>query len=118
MTKIFSEKLKRLMFEKNLKQEDFAKKIGVNQSHVSNWITGKRNPSIKTLNKIAKTLDVPISSLIENIEKNNLKFPYTISEQLKEIQNKIKDLEINFLKLEKDCNTRFSKLEIEISKRR
>ena len=118
MTKIFSEKLKRIMFEKNLKQEDFAKKIGVNQSHVSNWITGKRNPSMNTLNKIAKTLNIPISSLIENTGKNNLKNSNEFSEQIKEIQNKLKDLEINFLKLEKNYNVRLLKLENEILKRR
>lgn len=46
--------------EKNLSQQDLAKKIGTGQSAISRLESGNSNPSLKFIQKIAKALDTKI----------------------------------------------------------
>ncbi len=39
------EVIKNVMIEKNLSQEQFAGILGVNQTNVSQWLSGKKTPS-------------------------------------------------------------------------
>lgn len=50
----FGEKLKRLMFEFNVTQEDLARELGLDQSYISKLKLGKRNPSLKKLEMFAE----------------------------------------------------------------
>lgn len=61
-------KIKELRKSKNISQEKLADELGVSQAMVAQYESGKRNPKIETLNRIAKALTVDISSLVE--------FPY------------------------------------------
>ena len=54
----FTIKEKRL--EKNLSQEELARKIGIDQSDLSKIEKGISNPSIKMINRIAKGLDTKL----------------------------------------------------------
>lgn len=50
--------LKELMKEFDLNQTDFANKIGVKQSQVSEWLKGKSKPGYDNLKSICTNLDV------------------------------------------------------------
>lgn len=62
----FVEQLKKIMYERELNQEQVAKLIGSNQRVVSRWLTGIQNPSLSSVKKIAAALDLPINFFVEN----------------------------------------------------
>jgi len=59
-------KLKRLRLIKNLSQTELSDLSGVKQNFISEIESGIKNGSIKTLNSLAKALEVQISDLVEN----------------------------------------------------
>lgn len=61
---LVAERLKELMKETNLTQYALAKAIGVRQSNVSEWLSQKKEPSIKSLWLLADFFDVEIDFLI------------------------------------------------------
>ncbi len=70
----FSKQLKKIIFEKNITQKDLAEKLGVAQAMISQWLVGDRNPTLKTLKKLADALEVPVSYFIdENITNETAK---------------------------------------------
>ena len=58
-----SQKLKSLREERDLTQEELAKLAGLPQSHISRLEGGRHSPSMKTLQKLAKALDVEVGAL-------------------------------------------------------
>ncbi|MBR2377017.1 MAG: helix-turn-helix transcriptional regulator [Clostridia bacterium] len=54
----FSEILKEFLTENNLTQVEFAKKIGVKQSQVSEWLKGKAKPGYDILKSMAIAFNV------------------------------------------------------------
>jgi transcriptional regulator with XRE-family HTH domain len=53
----FAERLKEILKYNHISQNEFAKKIGMSQSIVNNYCTGRREPSLDALMLICKTLD-------------------------------------------------------------
>lgn len=62
----FGEKLKKLMFEFNVTQEDLARELGLDQSYISKLKLGKRNPSLKKLEMFAEYFKVPLNFFLQN----------------------------------------------------
>lgn len=62
------EKIKHLRLERNLTQKALANKCGMYESQIRKYETGKANPKIETLQKIAKALNVSINELRSDIE--------------------------------------------------
>lgn len=61
---------------KKMTQRDLAEKLDVTEVTVSRWLNGERDPSIETLNKIAKVLDTSASYFfIDNSRQNEDKMP-------------------------------------------
>lgn len=60
----FSEKLKELRIEKGLKQEELAKVLSVTQRKISYWETGKIEPDLLHLTKIADYFQVSVDYLL------------------------------------------------------
>ena len=60
----FSMILKDFLLENNLSQTDFAKKISVKQSQVSEWLSGKCKPGYDILKSIALTFDISADYLL------------------------------------------------------
>lgn len=58
MENSFSEILKDFLIENNLTQAEFAKKIGVKQSQVSEWLKGKAKPGYDILKSMALAFNV------------------------------------------------------------
>ena len=63
--KKLGEKIKRLRKEKGFTQEKLAELAKVDPKSIIAIETGKRNPTLKTINKIAIVLKVPLSSLLD-----------------------------------------------------
>ena len=60
----FGKKLKKVRLEKDLSQGDVARILGVHRSYVSGLERGVRNPSLLTVQKVAKALGVNAKTLI------------------------------------------------------
>lgn len=61
------EKIRHLRLERNLTQKTLANKCGMYESQIRKYETGKANPKIETLQKIADALNVPINELRSDI---------------------------------------------------
>lgn len=65
------EYISNLRREKNMTQEELAKKIYVTNKAVSRWETGKSLPEIETLYLLSKELDVSVNEILEAGNSNN-----------------------------------------------
>lgn len=63
------ERLNYLMKIESITQYALAKKLGICQSTVSNWLHGKKEPSIESLWKLADFFDVTVDYLIGRAEE-------------------------------------------------
>lgn len=61
--------IKHFRENKNITQEELAEKLCVTRQAVSNWETGKTEPDVDTLTKIASVLDVTVEELIYGFER-------------------------------------------------
>lgn len=55
-----SDKLSKILEEKNMTQKDFAKLVGKQESEVCRWLGGTHNFTLKTIAKISSVLDVDL----------------------------------------------------------
>lgn len=62
--------IKNLRLERNWSQAELAKKAGLSQSYIHDLETGTKTPTIRTLEKLAKALQVPIDELIDKFSGN------------------------------------------------
>ena len=60
----FGKKLKEVRLKKNLSQGDVARILGVHRTYISGLERGARNPSLLTVQKIAKALGINAKDLI------------------------------------------------------
>lgn len=65
---LVAERIKELMKDAGLKQKQFAEKIGVGQSTISEWLTKTNEPSINSLWLIADYFSVTVDYLIGRAE--------------------------------------------------
>lgn len=68
MLRTLGENIKKERIEKELSQEQLAEKTGLHRTYISQLERGLRNPTITTLSKITKVLNVSLDALIK---KNN-----------------------------------------------
>lgn len=61
---MIGQRIKALLKEKNFRQNSFARQIGVTEMSLSNWILGKSEPSLSTIQKIADALGISPAALI------------------------------------------------------
>ena len=67
ITKKFGNRVQSLRKEKKLSQEKFALLIGMDRPYYASVESGKRNISIKNIEKIANGFDISISELFKDI---------------------------------------------------
>lgn len=58
------EYIKKIRLEKGLSQKELGEKLGVSQQMIGQWETGKTNPKLETIHKIADALNVPLFELM------------------------------------------------------
>ena len=63
--KKFGENIKRIRLEKQMSQGDICRKLDLDRAYVSNIESGKRNPTLSTIEKIAKALGVSMDELLK-----------------------------------------------------
>jgi transcriptional regulator with XRE-family HTH domain len=106
----FGKKLKKLLEEKDITQTELAKMLNCRQSIISRWIKEvSSNPKKETIDKLAKTLQVPPSYFIEG-QKNFIENRGIIGDNnsnnfnadLKDFKIQLQDHEIRILKLENE----------------
>jgi len=61
----FGKKLREIRLKKKLSQGDIARILGVHRSYISGLERGRRNPSLVTVHKVAKALDVSTNELLK-----------------------------------------------------
>ena len=67
MNETFKNRLAEKLKSKGMKQKDLADALGVSEVTVSRWLSGERNPSMGTVEKIANALETtPAYLLSEN----------------------------------------------------
>ena len=83
-------------------QKEFAKTIKTNRALVSQWITGRRNPSAANLKKISKVLKLPIAFFLDNsVTTGNISArDVSINTTTLETENRLLKKEIELLKKE------------------
>lgn len=59
----------RQLFEDGISQAKLARQMGVSPQHLSNVITGKICPQLKTVKKLSVALNIPFKDLIEVLDK-------------------------------------------------
>lgn len=57
--------MKRIRLEKGMTQGDICRKLGLDRAYISNLESGKKNPTLATIEKIAKALEVSPDNLIK-----------------------------------------------------
>jgi len=60
----FADSLRQIRKELHLSQNDLAERLGVAQSTIGMWETGKRTPKIQELHRLAGVLDITVASLL------------------------------------------------------
>ena len=60
-------RIRYLRQQKNLSMEDLALEAEINRNYLCDLERGSRNPTVNVLNKIAKALDINLSTLFEGI---------------------------------------------------
>ena len=60
-------RIRYLRQQKNWSMEDLALEAGINRNYLCDLERGSRNPTVLVLNKIAKALDINLSTLFEGI---------------------------------------------------
>ena len=50
--------------QSNVKQEELAKKIGVSQSMISHYVSGRKMPALDTLSRLCSVLDLDANEIL------------------------------------------------------
>jgi transcriptional regulator with XRE-family HTH domain len=65
---IFFTNILRLLEEKDMTKEQLSEMSGVSMSFISDLTNGKGNPSLRIMERIADSLDVPLPELLEETD--------------------------------------------------
>ena len=66
---VVSNSINKLREEKGMTQDELAEKLNVTRQAVSNWETGKTQPDIETLTRLAEIFDVSVERIIYGSER-------------------------------------------------
>ncbi|MFA5029627.1 MAG: helix-turn-helix transcriptional regulator [Patescibacteria group bacterium] len=57
--------VRRIREEKGMTQGDLCRKLGLDRAYLSNVESGKKNPTLATMERIAEALDVSVDELLK-----------------------------------------------------
>ncbi len=84
-------RLQQLRKDAGLKKKDIAERAHISQSYISEIEAGKKDPPIKTLQKICSSLDVTLSEFFAD-ENQTSKVPLNKIKKLNELFIKVENL--------------------------
>ena len=64
-SKKLAENMRKIRTRKKMSQGDICRALGVDRAYISNIESGKQNPTLSTIEKIAKALGVKIDELLQ-----------------------------------------------------
>lgn len=67
----FGMRVKYLRQQRKMSQEDLALEINISKNYLSDVECGRRNPTLKVMNKIAKGLKVDLATLLLGVGDKN-----------------------------------------------
>ncbi len=68
VSKQFGDNLRRIRLAKKMSQADLGEKLGVDKGYISTLESGKTNPTLGTIGKLATALGMKIENLIISYE--------------------------------------------------
>ncbi|MEO7560149.1 MAG: helix-turn-helix domain-containing protein [Nitrosospira sp.] len=71
-SQIFFTNILRLLDERGMTQKQLAEQSGISRSYISNLSKGQANPSLRSMEAIAKALDTNLSTLLELTDLDSL----------------------------------------------
>lgn len=71
-------RLRQILKQKHVTQVELSQRLGVSAMTVSSWITGRRYPSIETLDQISEILDTPIAEFFQPATTDEISLEITI----------------------------------------
>lgn len=71
-------KLKQLLKDKGLSQNSLARELGVSEMTVSSWVSGKRFPTVETLDRVATVLGIRFTELFQEPRRKSLRLQVRI----------------------------------------
>lgn len=98
--KLFGKRVRELRLSKNLTQADLADEIGVSDTFIAKIERGESPPSLKTMESLAKALEVQITQLFAFDKPLNLKTVKKLDSKDKAVQKLLRNKtleEIEFL---------------------
>lgn len=66
----FGQTVRKLRLSKDISQEKFADMCNLHRTYISDVELGKRNVSLENIGKMATALDMHVSELFQEVEKN------------------------------------------------
>lgn len=95
----FNEQLKLLLINKNLKQADLCRMTGIQTSLMSEYISGKKSPTIGNAVLIADALNVSLDTLVGRKERVRYSepMPNVYENQLNETMDGLTENEYTFM---------------------
>ena len=70
ITTAFGKTLRRLRIAKKLTQEELGLEAGLRRTFISSLELGQKQPSLETIQKLAAVLDLSLSKLFQQVEKD------------------------------------------------
>lgn len=92
---MLSEALRLFRVYNDLKLVEMANKLGISKSYLSEIETGKKEPSLKVLNKYSEVFQLPLSSIINFGEKLNSHGNSLKEKIAKKILELLQEIELN-----------------------
>lgn len=71
ITKIIGERLRNYRLKAKMSQENLAELAGVHPTYIGQLERGEKNPTIESIEKIARALHLPLEELFANIIAND-----------------------------------------------
>lgn len=69
-------RIKEILRTKHLSAARLGKMLGISPQSITPIVSGRQSPSLKTLDRIANCLDVPIAELFETPTEHAVRCPY------------------------------------------
>lgn len=67
----FGQVLKKLRTAKGISQEEFALNVGLHRTYISQLERGLKSPSLRTIEKICRELDISLVQFMEHLEQDS-----------------------------------------------